>query len=62
MRRYGDGASEAIVTFGDHACGCVTIGVWVEVGAASLISVAPWPSLEARQLRQCAIAFGRGAP
>jgi hypothetical protein len=33
-----------------HACGCVTIGVWVEAWAASLISVPPWPSLAPTKL------------
>jgi hypothetical protein len=52
-----DGASEperlrplAIVTVGDHACGCVTTGIWVEACTASLINVPPWPSLEAAKV------------
>ena len=34
----------------DHACGCVTIGIWLALCAASLIMVPPCPSLAATKL------------
>ena len=44
------GSCEGVMQALGYACGCVTTGVWVEVCAASLISVPPWPSLAATKV------------